>query len=85
MTVEVQYDADKGSTHHIDVEKNEEHDMAAAGFGDADAGPPKGFARFLRRNPSMEFMQEVAAECAKDDLDPEEVKRVSLACVACLL
>lgn len=80
MSTPPEYDAEKASTHHVDNEKYDEHDAAAAGFAEAENAPPAGFKRFLRRNPSMDFMREVAAECEKDDLDPEEVKRVSLAC-----
>ena len=39
--------------------------------------PPTGLRRMLRRNPSLEFVREVA-EMDQYELDPVEVKRVSV-------
>lgn len=67
------YDVEKASTQHVENEKLADEVI----FDDAEDTPPTGFAKLLRRNPSMDFMRDVAAECEKDDLDPHEVKRVS--------
>ncbi|WRT64798.1 uncharacterized protein IL334_001732 [Kwoniella shivajii] len=82
-TVPANYDKDleggKGTTEHvenasIDGKRPTERDIQYDG-GDSVEKPRTGLRKLLRRNPSVEFMREVA-EANETELDPYEVKRV---------
>lgn len=70
---------EKGEFEHIDrVESiDDERPGAAEAYqAEEDDKPPTGLRRLLKRNPSVEFIREVA-EMNETELDPEEVKAVS--------
>ncbi|WVQ69236.1 uncharacterized protein L199_007453 [Kwoniella botswanensis] len=72
-------EAGKATTEHVEnasiaEKQGAERDIHYDG-GDDAAKPRTGLRKLLRRNPSMEFMREVA-EANETELDPYEVKRV---------
>ncbi|ORY34305.1 major facilitator superfamily domain-containing protein [Naematelia encephala] len=70
-------DEEKGSSEHIEhpePEKQDARDIAYTG-GDDASKPRTGLRRLLRRNPSFEFMREVAI-ANETNLNPIEVKKV---------
>lgn len=70
-------EANKGETEHVEHAsvKNEEGDLGFA-ISEDNSKPRTGLRRLLRRNPSAEFLREVA-EANEHELDPVEVKKVS--------
>lgn len=69
----VDYEKDVGPTEHHEIIKQIDIDYKA------DADPERlrhGWRRILRKNPSLEFMQEVAL-MNQTELDPVRVKKVS--------
>lgn len=71
-------DIEKGDTEHVEHAsvKNEEVELGFA-ISEDNSKPRKGLRKLLRRNPSVEFLREVA-EANEHELDPVEVKKVSL-------
>lgn len=69
-------EANKGETEHVEHAsvKNEEGDLGFA-ISEDNSKPRTGLRRLLRRNPSAEFLREVA-EANEHELDPVEVKKV---------
>ncbi|WVW78471.1 hypothetical protein I302_100425 [Kwoniella bestiolae CBS 10118] len=72
-------EAGKGTTEHVEnasitEKQGAERDIHYDGGDEADK-PRTGLRKLLRRNPSMDFMREVA-EANETELDPYEVKRV---------
>lgn len=61
-------DADKSPARDVDAQYD---------GGDDDGKPRKGLRKLLRRDPSLDFMREVA-EANAEELDPKEVKGVCL-------
>jgi hypothetical protein len=64
----------KGSTDHIEEVYEERPEFSYTG-GEDNSKPRTGLRKLMRRNPSFEFMKEVAEENQKD-LDPVEVSKV---------
>jgi hypothetical protein len=74
-TPDLESQKDQGHHHVEDV--NEKDDRPEIAYDEADAAVNRtGLRRMLRRNPSLEFMRDVARE-NENDLDPVEVKQVS--------
>lgn len=71
-------DLEKGDSEHVEhaFVKDEEVDLGFVVSEDNNK-PRKGLRKLLRRNPSVEFLREVA-EANEHELDPVEVKKVSL-------
>ena len=65
----------KGSTDHIEEVYEERPDQVVFTGGEDVSKPRTGLRKLLRRNPSYEFIREVAEQNQKD-LDPAEVSKV---------
>jgi hypothetical protein len=65
----------KHSSEHIEEYIERRPDDVVYTAGEDDSKPRTGLRKLLRRNPSFEFIKEVAEENRKE-LDPVEVKRV---------
>jgi len=65
----------KGSSDHIEEIYEDRPDQFVYTAGEDESKPRTGLRRLLRRNPSYEFIKEVAEENQKE-LDPVEVSKV---------
>lgn len=69
--------AEKNATEHIEDADGRSKVLADFQYNaeEDETRPRSGIARLLRKNPSVDFMREVAIANAQE-LDPEEVKKV---------